>query len=524
MTSKTLHQLYADHHGKVSDKWSLYLTEYDRLLDEYRNELVTLLEIGIQNGGSLEIWSKYFRNNQTLIGCDIHPDCANLRYEDPRIRIIIGDACAPDTRDRITGCASQFNIIIDDGSHRSGDIIKAFSLYFPLLAAGGTFIVEDIHCSYWESFEGGLDNPFSAVAFFKRLADILNYENWIIPKVRADNLRGFFWKYDCRIDEEILSQIQSIEFLNSMCVVRKASAAVEMKNKPCDRLFEEYRDKPVRLLEIGTEDGASLRTWSTYFKNYQALISCYIKPVSARLNVGNSRIEVIAGDAKSPEIFQQITRRNPQFDIIIDNGSHVSGDMIKTFSLYFPVLANDGILMIRNIHHGYREGFERALFDPFSAVTFLDRLMDILNYDHWGVPRMRTDFLRSFFLKYQCMIDEIALANLHSVKFTDSLCIIRKASASANVLGHRMIGGVEEQVVTGISQSHESSFILDQTINPWTNLAFVREELTCTKLMLDDARGQLNEIASCNAPTKSHPLQDARHWLTSRIGELRKEK
>ena len=524
MTGRTLHQLYAEHKGKVSDKWSLYLTEYDRLLDEYRDEAVNLLEIGIQNGGSLEIWSKYFRNYQTLIGCDIHPDCANLRYEDPRIHVIVGDACTPDTRDRIIGCASQFNIIIDDGSHRSGDIIRVFSLYFPLLAAGGTFIVEDIHCSYWESFEGGLDNPFSAVAFFKRLADILNYENWIIPKVRADNLRGFFWKYDCRIDEEILSQIQSVEFLNSVCVVRKASASGESENAPYDRLFEEYREKPIRLLEIGTEDGASLGTWSTYFKNYQTLIGCDINSACARLNVDDPRIDVIVGDAKSPEVFQQISRRNPQFDIIVDNGSHVSGDMIKTFSLYFPVLANDGIMMIRDIHHGYGEGFEKALFDPFSTVIFLDRLIDILNYDHWGVPRMRTDFLRSFFLKYHCNVDEESLEQLHSVKFAGSLCAIRKASTSANVLGRRIIGGSEEQVVTGLSQTQGSSFILDQTINPWTNLAFVREELNFTKLMLDDARRQLNEIKSGDFSNKSNPLQNAGRWLISRIRDTEKEK
>lgn len=521
MTGRTLHQLYAEHKGKVSDKWFLYLTEYDRLLDEYRDEPVNLLEIGVQNGGSLEIWSKYFNNYQTLTGCDIDPDCAQLRYDDPRISIVVGNAVAPETRDRIAGRVSDFNIIIDDGSHRSGDIVRAFSLYFPLLASGGIYIVEDMHCSYWESFEGGLDNPFSAVVFFKRLADILNYEKWVTPKVREDNLRGFFWKYDCRMDEEFLSQIQSVEFLNSVCVVRKASVEGKYENK---HLFGEYREKPLCLLEIGTDEGTCLKTWSTDFKNYQTLIGCGIHSDRACMNFNDPRIEVIAGDAKSPEVFRQITSRTPQFDIIVDQGSRDSGDMIRTFAMYFSVLANDGIMMIRDIHHGYGEGLERALFDPFSTVTFLNRLIDILNYDHWGVPRMRTDFLRSFFLRYQCIIEEDALADLHSVKFADSSCIIRKASTSANALGRRIVGGVEEDVIKGIAQSHESSFMMDQTFNPWTKLAFVREELTCTKLLLDDAKRQLNDIATGNSLTKPHPLKDSKHWLTSRIGELKKDK
>ncbi|HOQ42069.1 MAG TPA: class I SAM-dependent methyltransferase [Smithellaceae bacterium] len=222
MTGRTFHQLYAEHKGKVSDKWSLYLTEYDRLLDPYREEPVNLLEIGIQNGGSLEIWSKYFKNYQTLIGCDINPDCANLCYEDPRISVVVGDAGAPETRDRIAGRVPLFDIIIDDGSHRSGDIIRVFSLYFPLLAAGGTFIVEDIHCSYWEGFQGGLFYPYSAITFFKRLADIINYEHWNISRARNDILQGIFTKYDCYVDEETLSGVHSVEFINSMCVIRKA--------------------------------------------------------------------------------------------------------------------------------------------------------------------------------------------------------------------------------------------------------------------------------------------------------------
>ena len=63
------------------------------------------------------------------------------------------------------------------------------------------------------------------ISFFKRLADIISHEHWGIPKSRADILRGIFTKYGCEIDEESLAQVHSVEFINSMCVVRKAPAA-----------------------------------------------------------------------------------------------------------------------------------------------------------------------------------------------------------------------------------------------------------------------------------------------------------
>ena len=57
---KSLRQLYDEHTGKVSDKWALYLEVYDRAFGPYRERPVSLVEVGVQNGGSLEIWSRYF--------------------------------------------------------------------------------------------------------------------------------------------------------------------------------------------------------------------------------------------------------------------------------------------------------------------------------------------------------------------------------------------------------------------------------------------------------------------------------
>ena len=220
-----LTNLYLAHQGKVSDKWSSYLTAYDRLFDEQRDKPVRLLEIGIQNGGSLEIWSSYFRNASALIGCDINPDCAGLSYDDPRIGVIVGDANDPEVSERLFQRTPQLDIIIDDGSHRSSDIIKSFALYFPRLVEGGVYVAEDLHCSYWADFEGGLLYPYSSISFFKRLADVINYEHWGVAKDRSDVLRGIFTRYGCEIKDEVLSQVHSIEFINSLCVVRKASPA-----------------------------------------------------------------------------------------------------------------------------------------------------------------------------------------------------------------------------------------------------------------------------------------------------------
>lgn len=217
----TMRQLYAAHDGKVSDKWDSYLAHYDRLFAPYRDRNVSILEIGVQNGGSLELTARYFPQAAAIVGCDINPACGELRFTDPRIHVVVGDAGDPATRRSLLIQSRAYDIVIDDGSHRSRDIVRAFANYFPAIRDGGVFIAEDLHCSYWSDHGGGLHHPHSAIAFFQALADVVNHEHWGTGKPARSRLRRFFKAHRTRMSEEDLQHIHAVEFTNSICVVHK---------------------------------------------------------------------------------------------------------------------------------------------------------------------------------------------------------------------------------------------------------------------------------------------------------------
>jgi hypothetical protein len=87
--SKTVTSLYAEHQGYVSDKWTSCLTVYDRWFASYHDAPVRLLEVGVQNGGSLQIWADFFSNTKKIMGCDINLDCPQLAYDDARIKLVL---------------------------------------------------------------------------------------------------------------------------------------------------------------------------------------------------------------------------------------------------------------------------------------------------------------------------------------------------------------------------------------------------------------------------------------------------
>lgn len=225
MTHTTLHDLYVQHRGKLSDKWSSYLREYDRLFSSLRDARIRLLEIGIQNGGSLEIWGRYFPAATHIVGCDIDPACAALKYDDTRVSVVIGDANTDAAEAAIVARCSEFDVVIDDGSHRSGDVVRSFARYFARLADGGLFVAEDLHCSYWQAFQGGLLDPTSSIEFFKRLADLVNHEHWGVDRSRKSLIESFLRTYEFDLTEELLARVHSVEFVNSICVIRRQAAA-----------------------------------------------------------------------------------------------------------------------------------------------------------------------------------------------------------------------------------------------------------------------------------------------------------
>jgi hypothetical protein len=169
-----LADIFLDHKGNISDKWEQYFAVYEIELQRFIEvaKPVQLLEIGVQNGGSLQIWSRYLPAGSSIIGIDIDPKCGELELAD-NVRIKIGDAGDPEVLDRLLG-SRCFDIIIDDGSHLSDDVITTFQACFPRLKPGGIYVIEDLHCSYHASHKGGARKSGTAIEWLKSLVDCLN--------------------------------------------------------------------------------------------------------------------------------------------------------------------------------------------------------------------------------------------------------------------------------------------------------------------------------------------------------------
>lgn len=158
--------------GPVINKWRHYFPIYERHLTSWRNKTITILEIGVDKGGSLQMWQRFFGPMATIVGIDLNPE--SIEAEQDGIHVRIGDQSSPEFLSTLIEEFGPFDIVIDDGSHMMEHMLASFNFLYPTLSKNGLYIIEDTHTCYWPEFGGGVDNPNTFINISKNHLDELN--------------------------------------------------------------------------------------------------------------------------------------------------------------------------------------------------------------------------------------------------------------------------------------------------------------------------------------------------------------
>jgi hypothetical protein len=164
--------LYGDflneNHRRVH-KWYQYFPAYETHFERFRNRHVTVFEIGVGEGGSLQQWRRYLGPFAIIVGMDIYPRCRQV--EEDQVHVRIGNQIDLEFLRRVVAEFGPPDIVIDDGSHIQAHVNKTFEFLYPLVAKNGVYLVEDLHAAYWADHGGGLRGENSFIETAKNYVD-----------------------------------------------------------------------------------------------------------------------------------------------------------------------------------------------------------------------------------------------------------------------------------------------------------------------------------------------------------------
>ncbi|NMF56987.1 class I SAM-dependent methyltransferase [Pseudanabaena yagii] len=197
---------------RIIHKWVHYFPIYERFFSSWRNKSLVFIEIGVSQGGSLQMWQRFFGPMAKIVGIDIDPKCKDC--ESPGIFVRIGDQSNHMFLAEIIDEFGVPDIVLDDGSHQMADIESSFQFFYPLMYKNAIYMVEDLHTAYWEEYGGGIDKSETFINFSKNCIDRLN----------ADHTRG-------KLEPDLITrETFGISFFDSIVCFEKGD--VWLKNAP----------------------------------------------------------------------------------------------------------------------------------------------------------------------------------------------------------------------------------------------------------------------------------------------------
>ena len=172
MSMNDLEKYFRENDKRLIHKWAHYFEVYDRHFSKYRNKKIVILEIGVWQGGSLQMWKNYFGKEAVIYGIDIDPRCKTL--EEENVNILIGSQSDRNFLKMVKSEIPPVDILIDDGGHTMNQQIVSFEELFDHVKEDGIYLCEDLHTSYWIEYGGGFNRRGTFIEYSKNFIDQLN--------------------------------------------------------------------------------------------------------------------------------------------------------------------------------------------------------------------------------------------------------------------------------------------------------------------------------------------------------------
>lgn len=199
-----LEAYFENNKSRLIHKWMHYFEIYDRHFKKYRDKEIVVLEIGVSQGGSLQMWKDYFGPKAKIYGIDVEPRCKE--FEEENIEIFIGSQSDRQFLRKVKKEIPPIDILIDDGGHTMVQQIVSYEELYNHVKKDGVYLCEDIHTSYWLKYGGG----------HKRRSTFIEYSKNFIDQINAFHSEQSSLKVN-----EFTKSTHSIHFYDSIVVVEK---------------------------------------------------------------------------------------------------------------------------------------------------------------------------------------------------------------------------------------------------------------------------------------------------------------
>ena len=186
-----LADLYGSDKGTIKHN---YTVQYEKIVNELlagrdrKKTHLTVGEAGVACGASLRMWGNYLPAS-FIYGYDIREECEELCKDMKTVKIVTKDLCKEEP-----SRAVLFDLFIDDASHISEEMVAMFQNCWDRVKYGGYYVIEDLGCTYSDSYTEQFRKYFNPDAVNRR-ESIFGLVDWLMKDVDRRGLVAEFCYY-----------------------------------------------------------------------------------------------------------------------------------------------------------------------------------------------------------------------------------------------------------------------------------------------------------------------------------------
>lgn len=180
--------------------------------------------------------------------------------------------------------------------------------------------------------------------------------------------------------------------------------------------FKTIRKKRLSILEIGVggydnpnRGGASLKMWKRYFPNSKITAI----DIHDKSQIQEKRITIFKGSQDDEIFLNEVVNKTGNYDIIIDDGSHINKHVVFSFKHLFSKLNEKGIYVVEDTQTSYWDdmgGDSHDLNAANTSMNFFKKLVDSVNQEEFD----------------SSLVDSIYVDQIEAIHFFHNLIFIFK--------------------------------------------------------------------------------------------------
>ena len=165
--------------------------------------------------------------------------------------------------------------------------------------------------------------------------------------------KAFSWRLGCRVSERkglqagFFHEFHELDRIGTEECTDKCRYRHNYLQK-YEFFLRDWKEKPLRLLELGVFKGGSERMWKRYFQRAQIF---GVDIDEACRVYAEERIEIRIGDLSQDEMLESLKEIRPH--IIVDDASHFWSHQIKALFALFPALPSGGIYILEDLETSF---------------------------------------------------------------------------------------------------------------------------------------------------------------------------